>query len=107
MTGYVGPIQGVVHGIYDGPHATPPEADSGPVFLGIKNVTPGGRLDLSEIRHVSEEHYPKWTRRVTPQSERYRLFLRGHPASVRRDSGRIPRLSSAGAWPCFGRIPKR
>ena len=36
MTGYVGPIQGVVHGIYDGPHATPPEADSAPVFLGIK-----------------------------------------------------------------------
>ena len=68
MTGYVGPIQGVVHGIYDGPHATPPEADSGPVFLGIKNVTPEGRLDLSEIRHVSEEHYPKWTRRVTPQA---------------------------------------
>ena len=68
MTGYVGPIQGVVHGIYDGPHATPPEADSGPVFLGIKNVTPEGRLDLSEIRHVSEEYYPKWTRRVTPQT---------------------------------------
>ena len=44
MIGYVGPIQGVVHGIYDGPHATPPEADSGPVFLGIKNVTPEGRL---------------------------------------------------------------
>ena len=68
MIGYVGPIQGVVHGIYDGPHATPPEADSGPVFLGIKNVTPEGRIDLSEIRHVSEEHYPKWTRRVTPQA---------------------------------------
>ena len=68
MTGYVGPIQGVVHGIYDGPHATPPESGSGPVFLGIKNVTTEGRLDLSEIRHVSEEHYPKWTRRVTPQA---------------------------------------
>ena len=68
MTKYCGPIQGVVHGIYDGPHATPPEAGSGPVFLGIKNVTTEGRLDLSELRHVSEEHYPKWTRRVTPQA---------------------------------------
>ena len=68
MTGYVGPIQGVVHGIFDGPHATPPDADSGPVFLGIKNVTTDGRLDLSEVRHVSEEHYLKWTRRVTPQA---------------------------------------
>ena len=68
MTKYVGPIRGVAHGIYDGPHATPPEADSGPVFLGIRNLTPEGRLDLSEVRHVSEEHYPKWTRRITPRA---------------------------------------
>ena len=54
-------------GIYDGPHATPPEAESGPVFLGIKNVTAGGRLDLSDIRHVSEQDFPKWTLRVTPR----------------------------------------
>ena len=68
MSAFVGPIKEVAHGIYDGPHATPPAADSGPVFLGIKNVTANGRLDLSEIRHVSEEHYPRWTRRVTPQA---------------------------------------
>jgi len=67
MSAFVAPIKEVALGIYDGPHATPPEAESGPVFLGIKNVTTGGRLDLSEIRHVSEEYYPKWTRRVTPQ----------------------------------------
>ena len=67
MSVFVGPIKEIALGIYDGPHATPPEADSGAIFLGIKNVTPGGRLDFSEIRHVSEEHYPKWTRRVTPQ----------------------------------------
>lgn len=68
MSAFVGPIKEVARGIYDGPHATPPEADSGPIFLGIKNVTANGRLDLSEIRHVSEEHYPRWTRRVTPQA---------------------------------------
>ena len=67
MSAFVGPIKMVVHGVYDGPHATPPEADSGPVFLGIKNVTPSGRLDFSEIRHISEEQYPRWTRRVNPQ----------------------------------------
>ena len=65
---YAGPIRGVAHGIYDGPHATPPHADSGPVFLGIKNITPDGRLDLSEIKHVSEEHYPRWIRRVEPRA---------------------------------------
>ena len=68
MSAFVGPIKEVALGIYDGPHATPPEAESGPVFIGIKNVTTGGHLDLSNIRHVSEEHYPKWTRRVTPQA---------------------------------------
>ena len=49
------PIKDYCLGIYDGPHATPMEADDGPVFLGIKNITDDGALDLSEIRHVSEE----------------------------------------------------
>jgi type I restriction enzyme S subunit len=55
------------HGIFDGPHATPSPSDEGPIFLGIKNVTPDGRLNLSEIRHVSSAEFPKWTRRVKPQ----------------------------------------
>ena len=63
------PIKNFALGIYDGPHATPKEVDEGPVFLGIKNVTPEGRLALSEIRHVSEQEYPKWTKRVTPQKD--------------------------------------
>jgi type I restriction enzyme, S subunit len=63
----VGPIRDFSLGIYDGPHATPKESDAGPIFLGIKNVTPQGTLDLSEIRHVSEEDYPKWTKRVVPR----------------------------------------
>lgn len=62
------PIRDYCFGIYDGPHATPKEAVDGPVFLGIKNITDDGALDLSEIRHVSEEEYPRWTRRVTPQA---------------------------------------
>jgi len=62
------PIKDYCLGIYDGPHATPKESGDGPVFLGIKNFTENGGLDLSEIRHVSEEEYPRWTRRVTPQA---------------------------------------
>jgi type I restriction enzyme S subunit len=61
------PIQDYAIGIYDGPHATPKEASEGPIFLGIKNITDDGRLDLSDIRHISEHDFPKWTRRVTPQ----------------------------------------
>ncbi len=62
-----GPIKAFSLGIYDGPHATPAEATEGAVFLGIKNVTKDGRLDLSTIRYVSEQDFPKWTKRVTPQ----------------------------------------
>lgn len=69
MSMQVGAIKDFVEGIYDGPHATPKESDHGPVFLGIKNVTPEGRLDLTEIKHVSPEDYPRWTKRVTPQKD--------------------------------------
>nr|WP_321524896.1 restriction endonuclease subunit S [uncultured Cohaesibacter sp.] len=54
-------------GLFDGPHATPKPSEEGPVFLGIKNIREGGGVDLSEIRHVSEDEFPKWTRRVTPE----------------------------------------
>ncbi|WP_374601964.1 restriction endonuclease subunit S [Arenimonas sp.] len=69
MIEFVGPIKDVCLGIYDGPHATPKESDVGPVFLGIKNVTKDGRLDLSEIRHVSEQEFTQWTRRVVPRKD--------------------------------------
>src|SRR5207253_7242621 len=59
-------IRAFCNGIYDGPHATPKEANEGPIFLGIKNISDDGRLDYSEIRHVSEEEFSTWTRRVTP-----------------------------------------
>ena len=61
------PISELYEGLYDGPHATPKPSDAGPVFLGIKNVTDDGHLDLSEIRHIAEEDYATWTRRVEPK----------------------------------------
>lgn len=107
MNGFSGPIKKLSLGIYDGPHATPAEADEGPVFLGIKNVTAEGRLDLSDIRHLSEEDYPRWTRRVEPRSDdivfsyeatlhRYALIPEGfrgclgrRMALVRPDPGKV------------------
>ncbi len=62
-------IKHFVEGFFDGPHATPKEADDGPIFLGIKNITNDGRLDLSEIKHISEDEFPRWTRRVVPQKD--------------------------------------
>ena len=58
----------MVAGLFDGPHATPPEAASGPVFLGIRNFRPTS-LDLSDIRYIAEDNYAGWTKRVVPQQE--------------------------------------
>jgi type I restriction enzyme S subunit len=69
MSGFCGPIKDITHGIFDGPHATPPDASEGPVFLGIKNLTEKGGLDFSEIKKISEQDYPKWIRRVNPQED--------------------------------------
>lgn len=57
----------IYEGLYDGPHATPPVTDSGAVFLGISNITKDGHIDLTDIKYISEEDLPKWTRRVTPK----------------------------------------
>lgn len=52
--------------IFDGPHATPVKQDTGPVFLGISNLS-NGRLNLEELEHVSEEIFNIWTRRILPK----------------------------------------
>lgn len=67
MMRQLAPIREYYQGLYDGPHATPKPCEDGPVFLGIKNVTDDGRLDLSEIRHIAEDDYAQWTRRVEPR----------------------------------------
>jgi type I restriction enzyme S subunit len=57
---------GEVADVFDGPHATPPKTDDGPVFLGISNLA-RGRLIMTEIEHLSEKDYVRWTRRVRPR----------------------------------------
>ena len=61
-------ISEVYEGLYDGPHATPPTSDKGAVFLGISNITKNGHIDFSNIKYISEEDLPKWTKRVTPRA---------------------------------------
>lgn len=62
------PIGDAFDGLYDGPHATPPPSDEGPVFLGIGNITETGQLDLASVRHIAEGDFGKWTKRVTPEA---------------------------------------
>jgi type I restriction enzyme S subunit len=53
--------------IFDGPHATPKTVPQGPIFLGISNLS-NGLLDLSNTRHITEDNFVRWTRRITPSS---------------------------------------
>lgn len=55
--------------IFDGPHATPPKVSNGHVFLGISSINYDGRIDSSCFEYVDEEHYQKWTRRITPRCD--------------------------------------
>ena len=59
IAGEARPIRDYCLGIFDGPHATPAEADEGAYFLGIKNITDDGRLDFTDPRYVSEAELPK------------------------------------------------
>jgi type I restriction enzyme S subunit len=58
---------GDVAEVFDGPHATPKKTSIGPIFLGI-NTLDHGRLKLSDVEHLSEEDFARWTRRVTPRA---------------------------------------
>ncbi|WP_073947023.1 restriction endonuclease subunit S [Streptomyces kebangsaanensis] len=52
--------------VFDGPHATPQKTPHGPWFLSISSLK-GGVLDLAESAHLSEDDFPRWTKRVQPQ----------------------------------------
>lgn len=58
---------GDVAALFDGPHATPQKTESGPWFLSISSLK-NGFLDLAESAHLSEEDFPRWTRRVQPEA---------------------------------------
>jgi type I restriction enzyme S subunit len=64
----VGTIASSVGEVFDGPHATPKEADEGNVFLGIKNMT-GSSLNLSDVKLIGHDDWSQWTRRVEPRAD--------------------------------------
>ena len=60
---------GDIAAVYDGPHATPKKTAEGPIYLGIDAISNDGQLIPSAFAHLSEEDYPKWTKRVEPQED--------------------------------------
>lgn len=62
-------IKDICLGIYEGPHATPKNSDTGGIYLGIPALDPKGFIDYSRAKRIAEEDLPLWTKRVTPQED--------------------------------------
>ena len=62
-------IKDICLGIYEGPHATPKNSDTGGIYLGIPALDPKGFIDYSRAKKIAEEDLPLWTKRVTPQED--------------------------------------
>lgn len=54
--------------VFDGPHATPKKTAEGPIYLGINAIDDDGSLVPEQFAHLSEDDFPKWTKRVEPQT---------------------------------------
>ena len=67
MSGWKRCTVGDVCEVFDGPHATPPQSNDGPIYLGIPSIRSDGSIDYENSKRISYENYPKWTKRVTPQ----------------------------------------
>ena len=62
-------IKDICTGIYEGPHATPKESQSGGIYLGIPAISEDGHINFKNAKRISEDDLPLWTKRVTPQED--------------------------------------
>lgn len=88
-------IGDVYEGMFDGPHATPPVSNEGAIYLGISNITQDGHIDLTNIKYISEEDLPKWTKRVIPQAGD---IVFSYEATLN-----LYAIIPSGFWGCLGR----
>lgn len=52
--------------VLDCEHKTPPDVGAGHPYIAIPNLV-DGRLDLTQVRRITDEHLRQWTRRTAPQ----------------------------------------
>ncbi len=67
--------------LLDCDHRTPPAAISGYPYIAIPQLK-GGRLDFSDARRISEEHFEDWTRKTRPQEHDVVLSRRCNPGET-------------------------
>ncbi|MBZ5644564.1 MAG: restriction endonuclease subunit S [Acidobacteriia bacterium] len=67
--------------LIDCEHRTPPSSDTGLPYVAIPQIKQG-RLDLSEVRRISPEHFLEWTRKAHPKPYDVVLSRRCNPGET-------------------------
>ena len=71
--------------LLDCEHRTPPSSERGYPYVGIPQVK-DGRIELTDVRHITQEHFLDWTRKAKPQPFDVVLSRRCNPG----DTGFVP-----------------
>jgi type I restriction enzyme S subunit len=67
--------------LLDCEHKTPPAAEEGYPYIAIPQIK-NGRLDLTDVRLISRDHYIAWTRKTKPQGWDVILSRRCNPGET-------------------------
>jgi type I restriction enzyme, S subunit len=67
--------------LIDCDHRTPPAAENGYPYVAIPQLR-GGRIDLSDVRRIRQEHFIEWTRKARPQVNDIVLSRRCNPGET-------------------------
>jgi len=67
--------------LIDCDHRTPPASDAGYPYVAIPQLR-NGRIDLSEVRRISREHFVDWTRKAMPATNDVVLSRRCNPGET-------------------------
>ena len=67
--------------LIDCDHRTPPAAKTGYPYIAIPQIKEG-RIDISDARRISREHFIEWTRKAKPQNNDVILSRRCNPGET-------------------------
>lgn len=67
--------------LIDCDHRTPPAAETGYPYVAIPQLR-GGRIDLSDVRLITPEHFEEWTKKARPTAHDVILSRRCNPGET-------------------------
>lgn len=67
--------------LIDCEHRTPAKAASGVPYIAIPQIK-NGRIDITDARRISQEHFMEWTRKAAPQPYDVVLSRRCNPGET-------------------------